>query len=217
MLPPAALRVLDLGAGTGKLTRQLVERGLDVMAVEPLAGMRGELTRVLPGVPVREGTAEAIPLPDQSVDAVLVAQAWHWVDPARAVPEVARVLRPGGTLGLVWNSRDERVPWLVELGRIMDPTREASGDFDEFSESRVGPPFGAIEELRTEWVHSADLDAILDMVMSRSYIILLPDDERRALLERVRDLVTTHPDVGGRDPIPVHYVTTAFRTQLPSG
>ena len=119
LLPPSPRRVVDLGAGTGKLTRQLHERGLDVVAVEPSAGMREQLARLLPAVPLLDGTAEAIPLADASVDVVLVAQAWHWVDPRRALPEVARVLSPGGRLGLVWNIRDERVDWVKQLGDTM--------------------------------------------------------------------------------------------------
>ncbi len=132
LLPPGAARVLDVGAGTGKLTRQLAQRGLDVLAVEPLAGMRDQLARAVPGVPVYPGTAEDIPLPDGSVDAVLAAQAWHWVDPVRAVPEVARVLVPGGQLGLAWNVRDERVDWVAQQSlyyltpvRRADPPRPA--------------------------------------------------------------------------------------------
>src|ERR1700753_2775966 len=130
LLPPGARRVLDLGAGTGKLTRELVARGLDVVAVEPLEGMRAELSRVLPGTPVRAGSAEEIPLPDGAVDTVLAAQAWHWVTPERAAPEVARVLRPGGTLGLVWNERDEREPWVSRLHQIVTEQgrkKEAAG------------------------------------------------------------------------------------------
>ncbi|MBI3690304.1 MAG: class I SAM-dependent methyltransferase, partial [Mycolicibacterium aromaticivorans] len=112
LLPPGARDVLDLGAGTGKLTTRLVERGLDVVAVDPLAEMLELLSSALPDTPALLGTAEQIPLPDNSVDAVLVAQAWHWFDPEQAVAEVARVLRPGGRLGLVWNARDERMGWV---------------------------------------------------------------------------------------------------------
>jgi SAM-dependent methyltransferase len=128
LIPPGARLVVDLGAGTGKLTRQLVAKGLDVIAVEPSEGMRDQLARSLPSVPVVRGSAEEIPLDDQTVDAVLVAQAWHRVDVARAVPEVARVLVPGGQLGLIWNLRDERVGWVGELGRIMHRGTEQDMD-----------------------------------------------------------------------------------------
>src|SRR6201994_3924951 len=147
LLPPGARRVLDLGAGTGKLTRELAGRGLDVVAVEPLAGMRDELSRVLPGTPVLDGSAEHIPLPDGSVDAVLAAQAWHWVTPERAAPEVARVLVPGGTLGLVWNERDDAEPWVTELNRIVDElgqkmAADAMRAGNDHDHPRGGPPFG---------------------------------------------------------------------------
>jgi ubiquinone/menaquinone biosynthesis C-methylase UbiE len=119
LLPPGARDVLDLGAGTGKLTVRLVERGLDVVAVDPIPEMLEVLRRSLPDTPALLGSAEEIPLPDASVDSVLVAQAWHWFDPERAVSEVARVLRPGGRIGLVWNVRDERSGWVKDLGRII--------------------------------------------------------------------------------------------------
>jgi SAM-dependent methyltransferase len=119
LVPDAARTVVDLGAGTGKLTRVLRTPGRELVAVEPSAGMHEQFARVLPGVRVLAGTAEAIPLPDASADTVVCAQAWHWVDPGRAVPEAARVLRPGGRLALAWNSRDESVPWVAELGRIL--------------------------------------------------------------------------------------------------
>ncbi|HEY0936395.1 MAG TPA: class I SAM-dependent methyltransferase, partial [Trebonia sp.] len=110
-----SLRILDLGAGTGKLTALLAALGADVTAVEPDAAMLAELRRGLPSVPARSGTAEQIPLEDASVDAVLCAQAMHWFDLSRALPEIARVLVPGGTLAGLWNSDDDRVDWVAGL------------------------------------------------------------------------------------------------------
>jgi SAM-dependent methyltransferase len=217
LLPPTARRVLDLGAGTGKLTRQLVARGLDVVAAEPLDGMRAELTRVLPGTRVLAGSAEQIPLDRGSVDAVLFAQAWHWVDPARAVPEVARVLSPGGTLGLVWNERDERVGWVTELGRIIGETGDQDNEPREnmSDHPRVGPPFSPPERHDVPWIHHLSVAELLDMVASRSYVILLPPDERRVLLDRVRLLAETDPALAGRPEISLPYVTHCWRCHRP--
>jgi SAM-dependent methyltransferase len=217
LLPAGARRVLDLGAGTGKLTRQLAARGLDVVAVEPTDGMRAELERVLPGVPALAGSAEQIPLDDGTVDVVLAAQAWHWVDPAQAVPEVARVLAPGGTLGLAWNERDERVDWVAELGRIIGETRgqdEGAGAANTSDHPRVGPPFTPLERHEVFWVHQLSVPELLDMVASRSYIILLPDAERTAVLDRVRQLTQTHPALAGRPDIILPYRTLCWRGRL---
>lgn len=205
LLPAGEPRVLDLGAGTGKLTRQLLERDLDVVAVEPSDGMRSELRRVIPEARCLAGSAEEIPLPDGSVDVVLVAQAWHWVDVERAAPEVARVLAPGGRLGLLWNIRDEREPWVAELGRIVH-TGEA---WHELATSRpaVGPPFGPIERHDVEWVHRMTSAMLLDAVASRSYIITLSEAERESTLAAVLALIE------GRSEIWMPYVTRCFRTE----
>jgi SAM-dependent methyltransferase len=220
LLPPGARRVLDLGAGTGKLTRQLVGRGLDVVAVEPLAGMREQLSQVLPGTPVLDGSGEHIPLPDGSVDVVLAAQAWHWVTPERAAPEVARVLRPGGTLGLVWNERDEEVPWTAELGQIVEVqgrklTADAMRDGNNSTDPRVGPPFGPLELHQVRWVHDTSVAEVVDMIASRSYVILLPPDQRERLLADVRHLLETDPALAGQDSIPLPYVTWCWRSTRP--
>ncbi len=149
LLPPDAADVLDLGAGTGKLTTRLVERGLGVVAVDPIPEMLELLSNSLPDTPALLGTAEEIPLPDDSVDAVLVAQAWHWFDPELAAKEVARVLRPGGRLGLVWNTRDERLGWVKDLGRIIghedDPLSHKVTLPEPFT--RCGAPPGRVDEL----------------------------------------------------------------------
>ena len=186
-------RVLDLGAGTGKLTRQLWDRGLDVVAVEPSLRMREQLAQAVPEARLLAGTAEQIPLPDHSVDAVLAAQSWHWVDPQRAVPEVARVLAPAGWLGLLWNMRDESEDWVAELGRIM---HSAGADDSDALSPVVGPPFGPIEHHQVAWRYRLACAAILDLVASRSYVITMPQDDRDTLLAEVRRLITTHPDLG---------------------
>ena len=220
LLPPGARRVLDLGAGTGKLTRELVARGLDVVAVEPLEGMRAELSRVLPDTPVLDGSAEHIPLPDGSVDAVLAAQAWHWVTPQRAAPEVARVLRPGGTLGLVWNERDEREPWVSRLNRIVEEQgRKKQADelraHNDHDNPQVGPPFGPLERHLVEWVHHSSVPEVVDMIASRSYVILLPPERRDALLADVRQLLESDPALAGQPGIALPYVTWCWRAQRP--
>ena len=151
------------------------------------------------------------------MDVVLAAQAWHWVDPAQAVPEVARVLAPGGTLGLAWNERDERVDWVAELGRIIGETRgqdEGAGAANTSDHPRVGPPFTPLERHEVFWVHQLSVPELLDMVASRSYIILLPDAERTAVLDRVRQLTQTHPALAGRPDIILPYRTLCWRCRL---
>jgi SAM-dependent methyltransferase len=207
LLPAGARRVLDLGAGTGKLTRQLLGRGLEVTAVDPSDGMLAELRRVLPDVPAHLGTAESIPLSDHAVDAVVVAQAWHWVDVDRAVPEIARVLSPGGQLGLIWNLRDEREGWVHRLGELLD-----SGELRR--ETRIGAPFGPVEVREFPWTHRIGPGQLLDLVASRSYVILLPPDERAAVLGQVRQLMATHPALVGRTEFELPYVTQCARARL---
>ena len=125
LIPPDATAVLDLAAGTGAVTRLLIGRAARVVAVEPDDRMRSVLAARCPEAEVLEGRGEDIPLPDASVDAVVIASAWHWLDPERAVPEIARVLRPGGALGVIWVSRDSRVEWVAEFNGLMREAREA--------------------------------------------------------------------------------------------
>ncbi|MEU8513492.1 class I SAM-dependent methyltransferase [Kitasatospora sp. NPDC048722] len=209
-VPREARRVLDLGAGTGKLTRLLVDAGLDVVAVEPDGAMRDQLAAAVPKAAVRGGSAERIPLPDGSVDAVVVAQAWHWFDQGAAVPEIARVLAPGGTLALVWNVRDESEPWAAELGALMHRSAKQAID----TEPVVPAPFGAPERLEIRWEHLTTRAGILDMVASRSYVITLPEAERTRLLADVEHLLDTHPDVAGREAIAMPYLTRCTRVRL---
>jgi SAM-dependent methyltransferase len=210
LVPDGARRVLDLGAGTGKLTRLLVDRGLEVTAVEPSAGMREQLGLAVPGATVLAGSAEEIPLPAASTDAVLVAQAWHWVEPRRAVPEVARVLVPGGRLGLVWNIRDTREPWVAALWAIVH--QQASQETDTAPD--LLPPFGDVERFEVGWTDYLSPGELVQLVESRSYVITLPEQQRRDLLGEVAGFIATDPALAGREKVGFPYVTRCTRAQL---
>jgi SAM-dependent methyltransferase len=201
-------RVLDLGAGTGKFTASLVARGLDVVAVEPSPEMLAELRNTL-DVEAHVGSAEATGLPAGSVDAVVAAQAWHWVDPERAVPEVARVLRPGGTLGLVWNVRDDSVEWVRRVWELA----QSGSEFEmRSSVEDVGAPFGAGESFETRHEHVTDRAGILDLVASRSYVIVLPDAQKAELLRRVAAVLDAEFTAGRTIRVP--YLTHCTRFAL---
>jgi SAM-dependent methyltransferase len=144
------------------------------------------------------------------VDAVVVAHAWHWFDPDRAVPEVARVLAPGGTLSLVWNDRDEAEPWVAALGAIMH--RQAAQVID--TSPPLGPPFGPPERMELRWQQPVTRQEILDLVASRSYVITMPDPERSQLLGEVAELLADHPALRGLDEIEMPYVTRCTRVSL---
>ncbi|GAA1653770.1 class I SAM-dependent methyltransferase [Actinoplanes couchii] len=204
VVPRHARRVLDLGAGTGKFTELLTTAGLSVVAVEPSAEMRAEITVT---AEILAGTGEQIPLPDGDVDAVVCAQAWHWVDPALAVPEVARVLRPGGTLNLVWNIRDHEEPWVALLDDVLH--RHTRQEIDTTPE--VGAPFGPAERTEIRWRHTLTRAALLDMVASRSYVIVLAPHERAELLGDVTELLDRQ---GFGDEITMPYVTRCSRFHL---
>ncbi len=209
LLPAGARKVLDLGAGTGKLTTRLVERGLDVVAVDPIPEMLEVLRASLPETRALLGTAEEIPLQDNSVDAVLVAQAWHWVDPERAIPEVARVLRPGGRLGLVWNTRDERLGWVRELGQIIG----TDGDRSRFDVT-LPAPFNEPQRHQVEWTNYLTPQALIDLVASRSYCITSPTEVRTRTLDQVRELLATHPALANSTGLALPYVTVCIRATL---
>jgi len=188
-------RVLDLAAGTGKMTRLLVPTGVDLIAVEPVAGMRAAFAAAVPGVDILEGTAEAIPLPDASVDAVVVAQAFHWFDRDRALAEVDRVLRPGGGVALVWNRRDESVPWVAEMSQIIHWNRGLVPEYDHVD-------IEGFTKWTCSYVQPLSHDGLLDRVASVSYIAAMDDHERAGVLAQVSELVR-----GFTEPIPLPYVT----------
>ncbi|WP_402468932.1 class I SAM-dependent methyltransferase [Isoptericola aurantiacus] len=215
MLPDGATRVLDLGAGTGLLTRRLVEHGcLEVVAVDPSEPMLAHLRDTFPQVEAQVGTAEEIPVPDASVDAVTVGQAWHWFDPARAAAEIARVLRPGGHLGIVWNDRDERIEWVARLGEILHRGDRLEPDgAHSVRAPELGEAFDGAERTEHPWGHRMATSDLRLLAASRSYFLTLPDAEREPLLQQVDDLVVTHPDLAGTTEIALPYVTTAYRAR----
>jgi SAM-dependent methyltransferase len=211
LVPAFARTAVDVGAGTGKFTRSLVELGLDVIAVEPDPVMLRTLAAALPVVRTVEGSAERMPLPDASADVVTVAQAWHWVDPPRALPEIARVLRPGGTLGLVWNLRDVSVDWVGRLGEVM-----GGSEAEEFTKGDIviGGPFGETEYFEVGWSMPMTAEGLVDLVASRSYIIDSSEEERQRVFAGVRELVATEPALAGRETFELPYKTRCFKAQL---
>jgi SAM-dependent methyltransferase len=211
IIPDGAATVLDLGAGTGKLTRALAARGLDVVAVDPSPKMLAQLRSSVPGAIVHEGTAEDIPLADASIDAVVVAQAWHWVDQDRALPSVARVLKPGGTLGLVWNLRDESVPWVAKL---TDAMRPANGEIYLRNPDIHHDGFGPIERAEFSWSTEFTREKLFELVRSRSNFITAPAAERQEIFDAVTLLLDTDPQLAGAESWTMPYVTRAFRMRL---
>jgi len=198
-------RVLDLAAGSGKLTRAVQGLGFDVVAVDPDEKM---LSRV-EDAETLIGTAESIPLPDASVAAVTVGQAWHWFDPAAAGAELARVLEPGGRLGLIWNIRDARHPFVAALAEAMGPSpAEAMIDADD-----VGPVpgFSDFERRRFDAVRWITPDAVEALVTSRSHWIVAPPVIQAQVLTAVRELVATHPHSAGRRMFEFAMYTACYR------
>jgi SAM-dependent methyltransferase len=186
------LDALDLGAGTGALTAGLVASGLSVTAVEPDPEMLAELRRRLPDVRAAVGRAEAVPLGDDSVDAVLVGTAFHWFDTERALPEIARVLRPGGVLALLYNLIDDSVPWVAELDELSRTSVSLPpGEADEVW-SFAG--FGAVEEARFPHRHRRTAESMTATIGTHSHTLVVSDAERADVLDRVRAFLDSRPE-----------------------
>jgi len=200
--------VLDLAAGTGKLTRLLVPSGANVLAVEPVPEMRAELEQRVRGIAVLAGTAERLPLTDSYVDAVTVAQAFHWFDAQQALREIHRVLRPHGGLALIWNARDERDPLQAALSEIINPLegtapRRSGRDWKALlAESEL---FERSERLLFEHVQETDAQGVVERVTSISFIASAPADVRADVEARVRALVAER-----EAPIRLPYMTELY-------
>jgi SAM-dependent methyltransferase len=206
-------RVLDLGAGTGKFTRSLAATGAEVVAVEPVDAMRARLSAVLPAVTAFSGSAEAIPLPDAALDAVVCATSFHWFATPAALAEIIRVLRPGGRLGLIWNLRDESVPWVARLSALLAPYE---GDAPRAYKGawKAAFPFPGLSplvEARFVQPHTGPAeDVILNRTRSASFIAVLPDAQREAVIEKVRALIAAEPSLRGKAEVTFPYVTVAY-------
>ena len=216
-------RVLDLAAGTGKLTRQLVGTGAELVAVEPIAEMRAKLQAVLPDVEAIDGTAEAIPLPNHSVDAVVVGQAFHWFDGVRTVSEIRRVLRPEGALGLIWQARELSRPWIEQLDAIIDRADDGHPRFrtmewrEAFDRTALMAP---LESATFRTVQRASPETIVDRVASISYIAAMSEGRRTAVLDEVRTLLATDEDTAGADLVELPYTAHIYWTRphaVPAG
>ncbi|GAA1264244.1 class I SAM-dependent methyltransferase [Saccharothrix xinjiangensis] len=189
------LRVLDLAAGTGKLTGVLLAEGHHVTAVEPDEGMLAELVRRHGAARALPGSAERIPLPDDTVDAVLVGQAFHWFDPGRAFPEIARVLRPGGVLAALWNDLDRSVPWLVEFDRVAGSSvgsNDARGDWMPAHED-----FADVAEREFRHAHPRTAESLVATVNTHSHMLVIPPEERDEVNARVLAFLAANPETAG--------------------
>jgi SAM-dependent methyltransferase len=210
LLPPGATDVLEIGAGTGALTRKLVSRVAHVTAVEPDARMRAVLAAQVPGADVRAGQAEELPAADASVDVVIAASAWHWVDEARAVPEVARVLRPGGWLSLLWNGPDRSVDWMGTLWAGGTPlSEEESAALDKVRRDgravNLGPDNAFEEPQRSviRWTKPMTKEELVGLAGTYSAIIVMEPTARREFLDGVTRFLHSDPDLAPREVIEV--------------
>jgi SAM-dependent methyltransferase len=212
----ADTRVVDLAAGTGKFTRLLAKTGARIIAVEPVAGMRRALHAALPQVETLEGTATSMPLGDGIAAAVLCAQAFHWFANEAALSEIARVLEPGGRLGLVWNVRDDRVPWVARIGAILDALeadtpRHATGEWRRLFPGRH---FGALHETVLAHGHTGDPeDVIIARVKSVSFIAALPPNDLARVEAELRAVIDSEPTLRGAREVTFPYVTRAYRAE----
>jgi SAM-dependent methyltransferase len=203
--------VVEVGSGTGKFTRALRPSGSRLIAIEPSGGMRAVFRSQLPDVELRDGSAEAIPLPNASADAVVVAQAFHWFRQPESLDEIARVLRLSGGLGLVWNRRDTTVPWVAAFGEILDAydaghvPRTHKGAWKAAFE--VHPHFSPPESKVFRWTHEGDAATFVDRALSVSFIASQPPDVRAHVADEVRKLLADHPDTKGRDRFQMPYRT----------
>ncbi|MFI1915545.1 class I SAM-dependent methyltransferase [Nocardia sp. NPDC020380] len=194
--------VLDLGAGTGKLTDGLLALGARVHAVEPDADMRAEFTRLHPDIPIAGGTAESIPLPDNSVDVVVAGQAFHWFDTDRAFPEIARVLRPGGVLAAFWNRDDHSVEWVAGLNQL--GRTHVSFQRRANSELPASPLFHPFEQADFPHSQRRTVDSLTATIGTQSHTLVVEPEERVRILAAITDYLRSRPETAeGEFDLPI--------------
>jgi SAM-dependent methyltransferase len=214
-LGPGRWRIVDLGAGTGIMTRLLLSLGHETIAVEPDDQMRQRLSETTDARALA-GSAESMPLPDASTDGAIAAQAYHWFDHDQAHIELARAIRPRGVFAAVWNERDETVDWVVEYSRIVEGDRSPEGRGADTSGNVVtsyGENFGPVESEVFRHTVSHTPDSLVSLLKSRSYFLTAPPQRQADLEAAVRDLATSHPDLAERSEFELPYVTVVYRAK----
>jgi SAM-dependent methyltransferase len=211
-LPPART-IIDLGAGTGKFTELLALTGKRIVAVEPIEAMAARIpVDRLRGVEVRIGSAESIPLPDASAGLVCCATAFHWFDYEKSTAEILRVLEPGGALALVWNVRDDRVPWVAAFSKVMDDfagetPRQSSGTWRVIFDD---PRFEHQASKTYSFSHAMPASGIVDRALSTSFIAVLSQEAQQRVRTRIEAIIKAEPSLAGSDPIHFPYVTELY-------
>lgn len=201
--------VLDIGAGTGKYTELMVQQGWNLWATDPSADMLAQLKAKLPAVETFLGKAEHLALPDASIDLVVVAQAWHWFDPVQASSEIARVLRPGGTLGLIWNQLDVGIPWVHRLARIMHAGDVHKPDF----RPTVGPEFSVAQPHDSRWSQTMTPEGIMELAKSRSYYLKASEHTRAKVLANLAWYFFEHLGHAPGQELELPYVAQSWRSR----
>ncbi len=205
--------IVDLGAGTGKFSRLLLPTGARIIAVEPVEGMRHKLKTYSPGIEVLAGMAEAIPLPSATAHSIVCAQAFHWFKGNLALPEIHRVLKPHGRLGLIWNVKDESTRWVEQLTKIINqyegetPRYKSGGWKQAFNDSRL---FSIFQHKQFIFVQKGTVETILDRVASISFISVLPEPSRLKALKDVTDLLNAHPMTSGQTILELPHRTDVY-------